>query len=550
MSDKNELLGLQEAAKKLGVKPITLRKWDREGKLKAVRVGPRGDRKYKEEDLKFFLDKSKKEVDWQEYIRSGATYHQIVHPISSCTIGIKKYFGVNIKYFMSYFEKDTLYWYYSKSDLYRFGKKIVEKILSSRKFEENIFKLWNKKSEELLNFVDKNPLEKISLFNKLELAKFYKKFTELIYEAYSISICIDGTDESLMIDVSKKIKSVLKDKYSEKEFINAYNILTTPSELSYLNDERKLLLEIVRDMKNKKLKKNSPEFNKRVQDILDVFWWTALGWAEEEPKKTQDIIRDINNTIKSKINVEKELEDIKNYSKRTTQTKEDLEKKYDFAKDKELSELLRLVDRLFVYHDYRKETQVKPIFYEYKILNLISKITKIPTYLLEWCDPKEIIDILKTGKFDEKEINQRKSHFLYVHYNGKITKLSGKKAAREHKRILSFELEETRDLQGLSACPGKVVGEAFVALTTDSASKIKKGQILVTGMTTPDYVPAMKKAAGLVTDEGGITCHAAIVSRELQIPCIISTKTATRLIKTGDIIEVLANHGVVRILKK
>jgi pyruvate,water dikinase len=64
-------------------------------------------------------------------------------------------------------------------------------------------------------------------------------------------------------------------------------------------------------------------------------------------------------------------------------------------------------------------------------------------------------------------------------------------------------------------------------------------------MTTPDYFSALSKAAGIVTDEGGITCHAAIVSRELNVPCIIGTKTATQMLKDGDIVEVDANKGIV-----
>jgi pyruvate,water dikinase len=67
-------------------------------------------------------------------------------------------------------------------------------------------------------------------------------------------------------------------------------------------------------------------------------------------------------------------------------------------------------------------------------------------------------------------------------------------------------------------------------------------------MTLPDYVPAMKKAAAIITDEGGVTCHAAIVSRELKIPCIVGTKIATKVLKDGDMVDVNANHALVTIL--
>jgi pyruvate,water dikinase len=78
----------------------------------------------------------------------------------------------------------------------------------------------------------------------------------------------------------------------------------------------------------------------------------------------------------------------------------------------------------------------------------------------------------------------------------------------------------------------------------------KKGEILVSAMTMQNYMPAMKKASAFVTDEGGITCHASIVSREMKKPCVIGTKIATQTLKNGDYIEVDADNGIVKILKK
>jgi len=69
-------------------------------------------------------------------------------------------------------------------------------------------------------------------------------------------------------------------------------------------------------------------------------------------------------------------------------------------------------------------------------------------------------------------------------------------------------------------------------------------------MTRPEFVPLMKKAAAIITDEGGITSHAAIISREMNIPCIIGTKIATKIFKDGDLVEVDADKGIVKILKK
>jgi pyruvate, water dikinase len=74
--------------------------------------------------------------------------------------------------------------------------------------------------------------------------------------------------------------------------------------------------------------------------------------------------------------------------------------------------------------------------------------------------------------------------------------------------------------------------------------------LLVTGMTSPEYVSAMKKAAAIITDEGGITCHAAIISRELGIPCVIGTKIATKVLKDNDLVEIHGATGAIKIIRR
>ncbi|MEJ5293120.1 MAG: phosphoenolpyruvate synthase [Candidatus Methanosuratincola sp.] len=102
-----------------------------------------------------------------------------------------------------------------------------------------------------------------------------------------------------------------------------------------------------------------------------------------------------------------------------------------------------------------------------------------------------------------------------------------------------------RLLRGVPASPGLVSGKAHVIMDTKHIREFQAGEILVTEMTSPDWAPAMRKALAIITDSGGKTCHAAIVSRELGIPCIVGTKEATKILKTGQVITVDATHGVV-----
>ncbi len=102
-------------------------------------------------------------------------------------------------------------------------------------------------------------------------------------------------------------------------------------------------------------------------------------------------------------------------------------------------------------------------------------------------------------------------------------------------------------VRGISAGRrGYGIGKATVVLNPDDANRdMKKGDILVTGMTDPDFVPFMKMASAIVTDKGGITSHAAIVSRELNIPCVVGTETATQVMKTGKEYTVDSRNGVI-----
>ncbi|MCK4554574.1 hypothetical protein KAU19_06490 [Candidatus Parcubacteria bacterium] len=114
-------------------------------------------------------------------------------------------------------------------------------------------------------------------------------------------------------------------------------------------------------------------------------------------------------------------------------------------------------------------------------------------------------------------------------------------------------LKDIKELKGCSASKGFAKGKIVLATSfKEFAKKInnKSNFILVTIMTSPEFVSLLKNVSAIITDEGGLLCHAAIISREMNIPCIIGTKIATKVLKDGDLVEVDADKGVVKILKK
>ncbi|HXW66395.1 MAG TPA: phosphoenolpyruvate synthase [Thermoplasmata archaeon] len=118
-------------------------------------------------------------------------------------------------------------------------------------------------------------------------------------------------------------------------------------------------------------------------------------------------------------------------------------------------------------------------------------------------------------------------------------------AARAGEAAPPSEGDERPLLRGFGASPGVAVGAARILHGAADMDKLRSGEVLVTSMTTPDMVPAMSQAAAIVTDEGGMTCHAAIVSRELGVPCVVGTREATKLLLEGEEVTVDGKAGTV-----
>ncbi len=169
---------------------------------------------------------------------------------------------------------------------------------------------------------------------------------------------------------------------------------------------------------------------------------------------------------------------------------------------------------------------------------------------------KEFLEWLKTEKFPNYEImkDRTKYYALFLKETG-LEEYTGKKEVEKilsEEKIDEFEeiSQDVHSLIGHVANKGEASGKVRVVFSQGEANKLEEGEILVTSMTTPELISAMRRASAFITDEGGITCHAAIISRELGKPCIVGTKNATKVLKDGDYVEVDANEGVVRIIKK
>jgi len=164
--------------------------------------------------------------------------------------------------------------------------------------------------------------------------------------------------------------------------------------------------------------------------------------------------------------------------------------------------------------------------------------------------PEEVFQLEKKAFSKLQILEFEKRIHGYALVNGEFVLINNLESELKKQNLIleADKVEYAQVLEGKSVYPGRVTGKVRVVLYKEDINKVKKGEIVVAEMTTPDYLPALKKASAVITDEGGITCHAAIIARELQKPCIVGTKCATKILKNGDRVEVNADKGEVRLV--
>ncbi|OGM80604.1 hypothetical protein A2366_04110 [Candidatus Woesebacteria bacterium RIFOXYB1_FULL_33_9] len=346
-------------------------------------------------------------------------------------------------------------------------------------------------------------------------------------------------------------------KYLSKQIDNSVDQvigdLTTPEKLSTLQTESLDFYKVLQKHWSN-IKNESPELNEDLDKHSEKYLY--LGGNEGNDKWDSEYYKNLLKEILQKVSfdINKEIKNIETYSLSTKEKKNSIHEKYkidSYHKDIafKLGEIghERLELRIAWSSLYRMLR---------KIVYTMSNTLEVPAYDLLVCSPNEIQDwFVNDKKLTEKEIIERRKAYIFV-LNGKtIQSEYGDKAIElKQKLIPDKDFSKTKYLEGKPAYSGVVEGKVFVFNWGDKdfnkqIINMPEGAILIAGQTRPSLMPAIRKASAIVTDEGGITSHAAIVSRELKIPCVIGTEFATKVFKTGDKVKVDAQKGTVNLIK-
>lgn len=353
---------------------------------------------------------------------------------------------------------------------------------------------------------------------------------------------------------------LLEERVKSGEDDDALRLLTQNGRyLTYVSRTQQALVELAFEVHQTSLSLSQfinqfPEKYQRVLQIVRELGFLQWGFLGGELLDEENALKKIEDFLQHP----KELEQEK---LRFDEMEQKINKRRDFLSTNQ-EEKYRIADILGQSAVIRFDLQTL-IFctsnYVRQFLDHIPEVFAVQRQQLDAYEFPEIIALIMEGVTVHEELLDRRQHGyarIFSH-TGSVT-YCGTDAHEKLKDILVFrerEIANARILQGAAASLPKdgqriFRGRAFVLTTAfgseEKVRDLQEGDILVATQTHPQIVPAMKRALAIVTDEGGVTCHAAIVSRELGKPCLIGTKLATKVIKTGDMIEVNLTDGIVK----
>lgn len=388
------------------------------------------------------------------------------------------------------------------------------------------------KSYKGYDFSKDDNVRLMEIFN--EFCRQLSKINALVYTA----IMLDKFYTDKITQIIIKYES---DFEKQKEYLNAIFSIDWGLEAHF---ERESLLDIAEMIK--KSKSLTPEVKTLVDEHVKRFAHLSLVAFYGKPNDEKCVIAAAKNIAKKDIEHEKQ---------------ELQRQRYNSKKVKEIIDMFHLNEddvvkiktlRKWTFIANNDDHYVMGAIYALRGLwTEIAKRFKISFDQFVEMRIEEIEVGLRKWPIDEKfkkDLIERQEASALVWEGNETVLIIGRELEeyRKKERVMEERFKDIKEVKGLPASPGKAVGKVQIIKDIRDIKKVKKGSILIAIYTYPAIVVAMEKANAIVTDQGGLLSHAAIVSRELHKPCVVGTIISTKVFKDGDLVEVDADKGIVR----
>lgn len=445
-----------------------------------------------------------------------------------------------------------------------FIKFLVDKDKKNKDYIKSRINIWKKLEKKTFAVVKNIDEEKLAKMRAKDFYKLIHRFSEYLIDTWSIAMILEGNGIYFEHILTPKV--VGESGLSESMATSYLSALIVPDKPSFGKTEHNSLLKISLEIINNnvpgettlgELKVKYPSIFRSLVIHQKSFHWVRNNYKDTRMITLQEFLEEAQEIAHEENveKIEKEIDDFKNL-KNNKKEKSEIFKKIKISK--ETKKEIELFAILGWWHDQRKRINLQSSYFLTLFLRELSRRIGFDFIDTNYLTDSEIKKFLVDGrKPNIKVLKERQKTVVYILYNnGKFDFISGGDAKVYEKELFdSIKKHQKTSVDGLKgyvACLGseeKVTGKINIVMDP-KIDEFEKGSILVSSMTRPEFVPFMKDAKAIITNEGGITSHAAIISRELNVPCIIGTKVATYLLKNDDEVEMDMKTGIIKIVNK
>lgn len=435
----------------------------------------------------------------------------------------------------NYFEGSKFTCIIDKNKLYDAGEVIFTKHVLPEKLLRRNYQAWLKFLVNYLRTIEKIKKTKLTRHNIISLLEAWININgKDFWSIGSLPEVANWGGERLL---ERELRNSIK---PEADFHLAFERLAAPENHSFYQLEELDLLKL-KNLNGQKLEQGLARHQQKYYWLLNGYYGTKIlpiGYFRDRLRK--ESVKSAREKIKG---MNKHLKDAK-------EAKEEVVKKYRLPKH--VLKVSRALAFSVWWQDIRKAYILQGLHVTDLLLRAIARVYRVKICDLKYYNLNELKELASEGvALSEQEMCLRKSSYFAGWDGQNPYYVSGRMAVDMFASFIDNKIsDDITELKGLVVNGGRAIGRVRILHSPREAGKMKKGDILVASMTSPDYIVALKKAAAVVTDVGGMTCHAAIVSRELKIPGIVATKVATKVLHDGDLVEVDANNAIVKIIKK
>ncbi len=449
---------------------------------------------------------------------------------------------------------------------------ILEQIITDETWADQVNTQCEAINWEYFRFAQTLLEENVSQMSGEKLLDNLTKLRELQQAAHFFAITTTWFVDSNKEEFSQYLRNALKEHFETQGisdpifFMDTFVLLTTPTKENFAFREQidflklckairddQIVLKIFREKKN--LEEIWKDIGDKARECIRTHWkkWQWIPYGYIGPAFTlEHYIFEIQKTLLHVENIDALLFEENSRFQKVLVSQNALREKIHLSKN--LDHIFAIARDIIWLKEFRKSTYFHGHFvldfFTAEIARRIHVSHKQANHML----PDEHKAAFLSGNVDEHFINERMNyHILYVMDETKKVEWFIGEKARVYRESLDIEEEKISGelgWHGSCACPGEVEGEVKIINTPEEMEKMNKGDIMLALTTYPSLLPAMKKAAAIVTEDGGITCHAAIVAREFRIPCVVGVKKISAFLKDGDWINVNATEGKIQKIEK